>query len=377
MSEGALSGLLVVALEQAVAAPLCTARLADAGARVIKIEREGGETARNYDAAVHGTSAYFAWLNRGKESAVLDLKNPAELDVLFAMLERADVLVQNLVPGALARMGLTADVIRQRFPRLVAVSINGYGQDTAYAPMRAYDLLVQAESGICAVTGTPETPSKIGVSAADIATGMNAHSAVLEALIERDRTGSGRQIEIAMFDAMADWMTVPLMHYEYAGKETGRHGLSHASIYPYRPFACRDGVVIIAVQTNGEWKKLCTDLVGRPDLGEEPAFATNALRVANRALVDHELEPVFDSLSVSEAIARLDAAGIAWGRYSEVRDLAAHPALRRIDVTLPDGQTASMPRPAGRGPQFQPGPVPGLGTATTAIRTEFSLQGSR
>jgi len=374
MSEGALSGILVVAIEQAVAAPLCTVRLADAGARVIKIEREGGETARNYDSTVHGTSAYFAWLNRGKESAVLDLKDQADLYVLFSMLERADVLVQNLVPGALSRLGLTPDVIEKRFPRLIAVSINGYGQDTPYAPMRAYDMLVQAESGICAVTGTPDAPSKIGVSAADIATGMNAHAAILEALIERGRTGRGQQIEIAMFDAMADWMAVPFLHHHYAGKETGRYGLSHATIYPYRPFTCRDGVVIIAVQTNQEWKRLCTNVVRRAELGEDAAYATNALRVTNRIAVDQELEPMFNSLSVAEAIARLEAAGVAWGRYSEVRDLSSHPALHTVEVTLPDGQKASMPRPAGRDECFQPGPVPGLGTATAAVRAEFSSQ---
>jgi len=250
MSDLPLSGLLVVALEQAVAAPLCTVRLADAGARVIKIERAGGETARGYDSAVQGSSAYFTWLNRGKESAVLDLKG-ADLGLLYAMLARADVLVQNLIPGALARLGLTPEVLATRFPRLIAVSINGYGQDTAYAPMRAYDMLVQAESGLCAVTGTPDTPSKIGVSAADIATGMTAQAAVLEALIARGKTGLGQQIEIAMFDAMADWMTVPLLHYEQAGRETLRHGLSHASIYPYRPFACADGSLIVAAHGCG------------------------------------------------------------------------------------------------------------------------------
>ncbi|MFT4014659.1 MAG: CaiB/BaiF CoA-transferase family protein [Paracoccus sp. (in: a-proteobacteria)] len=371
MSEGALSGLLVIALEQAVAAPLCTVRLADAGARVIKIERAGGETARHYDAAVKGTSAYFAWLNRGKESAVLDLKAPDDLAVLFAMLERADVLVQNLIPGALARMGLGPKVIAERFPRLIALSINGYGQDTPYAPMRAYDMLVQAESGICAVTGTPETPSKIGVSAADIATGMNAHAAILEALIERGRTGRGKQIEIAMFDGMADWMAVPLLHYEHAGGETGRYGLSHASIYPYRPFACADGTVIVAAQNNGEWKRLCEGVVGRPELVEHPAFATNALRVANRAALDRELEPAFARLAVAEAIALLEAAGVAWGRYTEVRDLGAHPALRRVDVALADGQRVALPRPAGRDAGFRPGPVPGLGADTQAIRAEF------
>lgn len=372
MSEGALSGLLVVALEQAVAAPLCTVRLADAGARVIKIERAEGETARNYDSTVSGTSAYFAWLNSGKESAVLDVKQPDDLQLLMSMLEQADVFVQNLVPGAIARMGLTPEVIEARFPKLIAVSINGYGQDTAYASMRAYDMLVQAESGVCAVTGTPETPSKIGVSAADIATGMNAHAAVLEALVERGRTGRGKQIEIAMFDAVADWMTVPLLHYEHAGRETGRYGLSHASIYPYRPFACQDGTVIVATQNNGEWKKLCEQVVDRPDLVLDAKYAQNALRVANRDTLDQELEPAFRSMTAQMAIARLEAAGVAWGRYSEVRDLSNHTALRRFVATLPGGKQVTLPRPAGRSETFQSGPVPGLGEHTTAIRTEFA-----
>lgn len=370
MSEGPLSGLLVLAIEQAVAAPLCTVRLADAGARVIKIERDGGETARHYDAAVKGTSAYFAWLNRGKQSAVLNLKDDADLDLLFAMLTRADVLVQNLVPGALARMGLTPEIIATRFPRLIAVSINGYGQDTAYAPMRAYDMLVQAESGLCAVTGTPDTPSKIGVSAADIATGMNAHAAVLEALIARGQTGHGKQIEIAMFDAMADWMAVPLLHYEHAGRETGRYGLSHASIYPYRPFTCADGTLIVATQNNGEWLRLCQAL-GRGDLTARAEFASNALRVSNRAALDAELEPCFSGLSVADAIALLNSAEIAWGRYTELRDLGRHPALRRVEVALEDGQRITVPRPAGRDATFQPRSVPATGADTHAIRQEF------
>lgn len=372
MSEGPLSGLLVVALEQAVAAPLCTVRLADAGARVIKIERKGGETARGYDSAVKGASAYFVWLNRGKESAVLDLKG-ADRELLFAMLERADVLVQNLIPGALARMGLTPEVIARRFPHLIAVSINGYGQDTPYAPMRAYDMLVQAESGICAVTGTPDAPSKIGVSAADIATGMNAHAAVLEALIERGRTGMGRQIEVAMFDGMADWMTVPLLHYEHAGRETGRYGLSHASIYPYRPFECADGTLIVATQNNGEFAKLCTTL-GCAGLPGRPEFATNALRVQNRGQIDAELEPIFATLTIAEARTRLEDAGIAWGRYSEVRDLSAHPALRRVEVRTENGNLVSLPRPAGRDASFHPGAAPKLGADTEIIRSEFAAK---
>lgn len=370
--QGPLSGLLVIAIEQAVAAPFCTVRLADAGARVIKIERNGGETARHYDAAVKGTSAYFAWLNRGKESAVLDIKAPADRALLDAMLARADVLVQNLVPGALARMGLDVATIKARFPRLIAVSIPGYGQDTPYAAMRAYDMLVQAESGLCAVTGTPETPSKVGVSVADIATGMNAHAAILEALYERGRTGRGKSIEIAMFDGMAEWMTVPLLHYEHDGRQTGRYGLSHASIYPYRPFQCTDGTVIVAVQTNGEWRRFCARVIARPELADAPEFCTNALRVANRNALDRAAEPVFAALALADAIARLNAAGVAWSRYNEVADLGGHPALRRIEVTLPDGASVTMPRPAGRDGDFRAGPVPAEGQHTAAIRREFA-----
>lgn len=368
MSEGPLSGLLVVALEQAVAAPLCTVRLADAGARVIKIEREGGETARGYDSTVHGSSAYFVWLNRGKESAVLDLKG-ADIALLYSMLEKADVLVQNLAPGALARLGLTAEVIATRFPRLIAVSISGYGQDTDYAPMRAYDMLVQAESGICSVTGTPETPCKIGVSAADIATGTSAHAAILEALIARAQTGRGQQIEIAMFDAMADWMAVPLLHHEQSGRDTGRHGLSHASIYPYRPFPCADGTLIVATQNNAEWQRFCVAL-DRPDIAARAEFETNALRVANREALDAELEPLFAALTVAEAIARMEAAAIAWGRQTEVRDLGRHPALRRVEVQTGTA-TVLLPRPAGRDARFRPGSVPALGAETARIRREF------
>lgn len=371
MTAGALSGVLVITLEQAVAAPLCTVRLADAGARVIKIEREGGETARHYDAAVKGTSAYFVWLNRGKESAVLDLKQADDRDLLLAMLGKADVLVHNLVPGALGRMGLGPEVIAARFPRLIAVSICGYGQDTGYAGMRAYDLLMQAESGLCAVTGPPEAPAKVGVSAADIGTGMNAHAAILEALIERGRTGRGKQIEIAMFDSMAEWMTVPLLHFEHAGMEAGRHGMSHASIYPYRPFACRDGAVIVAIQTQAEWGRLCTRVLDRPELAMHPDYATNAQRAANRLALDRELDPAFAALPLSEAIARLDAAGVAWGRYNAVRDVANHPALRRVGITLPNGEVVTLPRSAGRDAHFAPRRVPQLGEHTDAVRAEF------
>lgn len=377
MTDKPLKGLTVIAIEQAVAAPLCTLRLADAGARVIKIERPEGETARNYDDAVHGTSAYFAWLNRGKESAVLDLKAAPDRAILDAILRRADVLVQNMSPGALGRMGLTEDHIAKAFPRLISLSILGYGQDTGYADMKAYDMLVQAESGLCAVTGTPEVPSKVGVSAADIATGMNAHAAILEALIARGITGQGQSIEIAMFDGIADWMTVPLLHFEHLGRETGRFGLSHASIYPYRPFDCADGTVIVAVQTNAEWARLCETVLKRPDLTSRAAFQTNADRVANRAALDAELEPIFAAVTQADMIAALQSGGIAFARYTSVAELPNHPALRRMDVTLPCGETVTMPRPAGRSAGFSTGPVPRLGAHTDAIRCEFGANSTQ
>lgn len=366
-----LADLLVVSIEHAVAAPLCTVRLADAGARVVKIERAEGDTARQYDAAVKGTSAYFAWLNRGKESAVLDLKNPSDLALTHRMVARADVFVQNLAPGSTGRLGLGAAQLVTKHPRLIIVDIVGYGQSTPYRSMRAYDMLVQAESGLCAVTGTPDTPSKVGVSVADIATGMNAHAAILEALIARAKTGRGRAIEIAMFDGMADWMAVPLLHLEHEGRETLRHGLSHAAIYPYAPYACRDGDVVIAIQSGAEWRRFCAGVLGRPALHDDPRFADNPSRLRNRHALDGELRPFFARLARGEAIALLEAHQIAWSRVSTVRDLAAHPALRRVNVPLPNGEIFAIPRPAGRD-ALEAGAVPSLGAHTAAIRAEFA-----
>jgi crotonobetainyl-CoA:carnitine CoA-transferase CaiB-like acyl-CoA transferase len=368
-----LDNILVVAIEQAVAAPLATARLADGGARVIKIERAEGETARHYDRTVKGTSAYFAWLNRGKESAVLDLKSPQDLAVAHEMVAHADVFVQNLAPGAAVRLSLGAHDLVARHPRLIAVEIVGYGQDTKASGMRAYDMLVQAESGLCAVTGTADVPSKVGVSVADIATGMNAHAAILEALLERGRTGKGKAIEIAMFDAMADWMTVPLLHLEHAGRETARHGLSHASIYPYAPYRCTDGSVIISIQNPAEWKRFCAVMLERPELVNDPRFADNPARVRNRDVLDAEIVPAFAGLTLAQAIERLERGDIAWGRISQLRDLSAHPALRRIDGVLPDGEGFTLPRPAGRSGNDGPKRVPGLGEHSEAIRAEFAV----
>ena len=365
-----LAGIFVVAFEQAVAAPICTMRLADAGARVVKIERPEGDLARHYDHAVQGTSAYFAWANRGKESAVLDLKQPADLALANRMIERADVFVQNFAPGAASRLGLGSKELAARHPKLIAVDIVGYGQDTPYSAMRAYDMLVQAESGICAVTGTPETPSKVGVSIADTAAGMNAHAAVLEALIARARDGKGRAIEIALFDGMADWMSVPLMHFEHQGQVTGRHGLSHASIYPYAPYRCRDGEVVIAIQNHGEWQRLCQGVLDKPELATDPRFADNPARVMNRDALEAEITEIFARFTTKEIIAKLKAEKIAWAKVSGLQDLSAHPALRRVCVEVPGGHFQAV-APALH-PHLDAGPVPALGQHTESIRREFA-----
>lgn len=365
-----LAGLLVVAVEQAVAAPLCTARLADAGARVIKIERPEGDTARYYDAAVHGMSAYFAWLNRGKESLVLDLKSAEDRQVVEIMLGKADIFVQNLAPGAAERLGLGAAQLVARFPRLIGVDIVGYGRDTASGALRAYDLLVQAESGLCSVTGSPEQPAKVGVSAADICTGMNAHAAIVEALYARERSGKGAAIEMAMFDGLADWMNVPLLHHDYAGRVTERYGLGHASIYPYRPYACRDGEIVIVAQNADEWGRLCRRVLARPELVDDVRFAGNTARLTHRNALDEEIAPFFAALTTQEAIERLTAAGLAWGRVSTVADLSAHPALRRIACRAPGG-TFELAAPPLH-PDLAGASVPALGEHSAAIRREFA-----
>jgi itaconate CoA-transferase len=351
-----LSGLLVIAIEQAVAAPLCTQRLADAGARVIKVERAEGETARHYDKAVHGQSAYFVWLNRGKESSVFNLKDLDDVAVVRKMILNADVLVQNLAPGALARLGLGIDDLRAENTRLIAVSIIGYGQDTNYADRRAYDLLVQAESGVVAMTGGPDTPSKVGVSVADIATGMTAHTAVLEALIERGITGQGRTIDGSMFD--------------YRGHETPRAGLNHAIIAPYGPVTCSDGDIIVVVQNPEEWKRFCSDVLGDSGLETDPRFVDNPSRVENRDALGAIMAVVFAKLTRAEAAAKLQRASLAVGQISSIVDVSKHPALRRVSglVGQSSYQIAAPPLHLDMGEK----PVPELGEHTAAIRQEFT-----
>ncbi len=340
-----LQDLLIVSLEQAVAAPTCTCRLADAGARVIKIERPEGDFARGYDSLAGGESAYFVWLNRGKESVVLDLTRDDDKGLLEAMLARADVFVQNLKPGAVAKLGFAIERLRKDYPRLISCSISGYGETGPYAARKAYDLLIQAEAGLASVTGSPDAPARVGVSVVDIATGMNAYEAVLEALIGRGRTGEGAALSVSMFDAMAEWMTVPLLHHE-GGKSPQRLGLAHPSISPYGVFPTGDGAdILISIQNDREWRILARDVMGDPALAQDPDFATNVERVKRRAVTDGKVAASFAAMPVDELSDKLAKADIAFARVNDTALLAAHPHLRRITVGTPSGPV-SYPAPA-------------------------------
>jgi crotonobetainyl-CoA:carnitine CoA-transferase CaiB-like acyl-CoA transferase len=368
-----LAGLLVVSMEQAVAAPTCSVKLADAGARVIKIERADGDFARGYDAACNGLSTYFVWLNRGKESVTLDIKQPRDKALLSALLAKADVFIQNLAPGAMARAGFGSAELRARHPRLITVDISGYGEEGEYAAMKAYDLLVQAESGLCAVTGRAEGPGRVGVSACDIACGMNAHAAVLEALIERGITGKGKGIAVSLFDGMADWMNVPLLYYEGTGKAPSRIGLAHPSICPYGAFETSDGaLVLISIQNEREWAEFCAKFLDEPELPQREGFRSNVERVANRPMVDAHVGAKFATMSRDACAAKLRGANTAYGFVNGVDGLSAHPALRRVTLETERGPIP-VAAPAARfddGPRAL-GPVPALGQHTEAVRREF------
>jgi len=367
-----LEGLLVVSVEQAVAAPQCTCRLADAGARVIKVERPEGDFARQYDHVVHGESANFVWLNRGKQSVVIDLGKAEDKVLLEAMLAKADVFVQNLKPGALAKLGFAFARLRKDYPRLICCSISGYGESGPYAQRKAYDLLIQAESGVSSVTGGPEAPARVGVSIVDIAAGLNAYEAILEALIARDRTGKGAEISISMFDAMAEWMTVPLLNEE-AGNPFKRIGLAHPTIAPYGVFKTRDGVeILIAVQNNREWRVLAEKVLGDASLGNDPKFATVPKRVEHRAQTDAKVAADFAKHDAAALMKKLEAADIAFARVNDTALLSKHPHLRRITVAAPSGPV-SMPAPTllRPGETRTYGPIPALGAHTGIIRKEF------
>jgi itaconate CoA-transferase len=362
-----LQGITVIAVEQAVAAPFCSSRLADAGAHVIKVERPEGDFARGYDAAAKGQSSYFVWLNRGKDSVVIDLANSEGRASLERLIAGADVLLQNLKPGAMDKLGFSLQRLKKDYPSLITCTISGYGDDGPYADRKAYDLLIQAESGLASITGGPDGPSRVGLSIVDIATGATAHAAILEALIARSRSGKGADIRISMFDVMADWLAVPLLNAE-AGNPPQRMGLAHPSIAPYGVFRSKDGKdILISIQSEREWKKLCAEVLGQPDLPGDPRFANMVERVRNRKLTDTAVGDIFATMTRDELLQRLSGADIAFAEVNTMADLAVHPHLRRIEVATPNGPVA-YPAPAAIvvDEPRRYGAVPGIGERIAA-----------
>ncbi len=371
---GPLEDLLVVSLDQAVAAPYVASRLAEAGARVIKVERAAGDFARDYDSVVNGESAYFVWLNRGKESIVLDIKDYKDAQLLHNMIDQADVFIQNLAPGAADRAGFGSDALRARNPGLITCDISGYGEDGPYRDMKAYDLLIQAETGLASVTGSPEAPGRVGVSIADISAGLYAFNGILLALLQRAKTGEGDALKVSLFDAMADWMSVPMLFQNYTGKAPQRLGMNHPSIAPYGAYSSNDDKqVIVSIQSKREWERFCAEVLKNSELARDPRFCNNESRVANRDELDDKINAVFGTLERNEIVRRLKAAMVAFGALNSVADLTRHPQLRRVTVETPAGPVI-MPAPPIRylNNKFTPGPVPQLGQHTDAIRAEFS-----
>ncbi|MFI8767284.1 CaiB/BaiF CoA transferase family protein [Streptomyces sp. NPDC053792] len=376
-----LAGVTVVAVEQAVAAPFATRQLADLGARVVKIERpDGGDFARGYDTAARGLASHFVWCNRGKESVAVDLKDPRGLALVRRMVAGADVFVQNLAQGAAARLGLDAATLCAAHPWLIAVDVSGYGAEGPYAHKRAYDMLVQCEAGLVSVTGTPEQPVKSGIPAADIAAGMYAFSGVLAALVRRGTTGRGGPVEVSLLDSLAEWMGHPLHHGMHGGKAPARTGLAHAVIAPYDAYPTADGgLVLLSVQNDREWRRLAEQVIGRPDLADAPEFATNTARVAGRAATDAVVAAALAPLTAAEALARLDAAGIACARLNSVAELADHPQLTARDrwreVESPVGPLRSLLPPIvfPDAPEPRMDRIPALGQDTDEVLAELGV----
>ncbi|WP_265516910.1 CaiB/BaiF CoA transferase family protein [Nitratireductor luteus] len=370
---GPLEGILVVALEQAVAAPMASSRLADAGARVIKLERPEGDFARSYDAYVNGLASYFVWNNRGKESCVVDLKTPGDLTLVEEMLARADVFIQNLAPGATDRLGIGSGDLRRRFPRLVVCDIAGYAPGTPDHTRKAYDLLVQADAGLSSITGSETSgPTRVGVSICDISTGQAAYAAIVEALYAREKTGNGSHIELSLFDTMAEFMNVPYLARKYGGSEPPRPGLAHPSIAPYGVFHTIDGDILISIQNDREWTVLCETVLGDPELASDPRFATNNARVANRPGADARVQESFSHRSFAELAELLDRVRIAYGRVSNMGDLMVHRSVTVANVETATGTAELIAPPVivdGRRPEL--GRVPALGEHSESIREEF------
>ncbi len=366
-----LEGITVVTLEHAIAAPFCTRQLADQGARVIKVERPGvGDFARAYDTRVNGLASHFVWTNRSKESLSLDLKAEAAPEILDRLLAEADVLVQNLAPGAAARMGLSYAVLSQRYPKLIVCDISGYGEDGPYRDKKAYDLLIQSESGFVSITGTPDEPSKAGCSIADIAAGMYAYTNILTALLQRGRTGKGRHIDVSMLEAMTEWMTYPL-YYAYDGATPPpRAGAAHATIYPYGPFATGDGkTVMLGLQNEREWVSFCQQALQQPALATDERFNANAKRTAARAELRALIEQTFAPLTAAQVVERLDAAGIANAQVNTMADVWAHPQLqargRWTEVATPAGPVPALLPPGCTDARMDA--VPALGQHTRSV----------
>ena len=372
-----LNGLRVVALEQAVAGPFCSRQLADMGADVIKVERpDGGDFARHYDGALNGLSAYFAWLNRGKRSITLDLKQPRDLAICGRLIARADVFVHNLAPGAVERFGFRYDALAERCPRLIWCGISGFGPDGPYHERKSYDLLVQGEAGVMSLTGTPEAPAKVGISIADIASGLYGYSSILASLINRGRTGRGERIDISMLESLTEWVTPALYVWQGTGQAPARAGMRHNMIVPYGVYACADGAVNFAIQNDREWRRLCADVLAMPALADDRRFRTNTDRVQNRTELETLIESQFRRLSQAELINRLDRAEIANGAVNEVPDVASHAQLaarnRWTKVASPVGMIPALipPHNLAHAPS-QMGAVPGLGEHTQEILLEL------
>jgi crotonobetainyl-CoA:carnitine CoA-transferase CaiB-like acyl-CoA transferase len=370
-----LENLTVVAIEQAVAAPLATRQLADMGARVIKVERpEVGDFARSYDETVQGQSSFFVWLNRGKESITADLKDPADRELIERLLGRADIFLQNLAPGAASRMGLGAEQVVERHPRAIAVDLSGYGAGGPYEHKKAYDLLIQCEAGLLSITGTPQQPAKVGISVADIAGGMYSFSAILAALYARERTGRGAALSISLFDALAEWMGHAAAYGHGSGHDPRRSGAAHASIAPYGPFSARDGrELFVGVQNEREWRLFCDTVLEQPQLAEDPRFATNVARNDNVDALGGAIARLLERLDLEELERRLDAAGIAYGRMRAAGDLFEHPQMtgrdRVREVETPAGPVPALLPPIGfPGAEARMGPVPALGAHDESVR---------
>lgn len=378
-----LEGITVVSLEQAVAAPLATRHLADLGARVIKIERPGvGDFARGLDTRVRGLSSHFVWPNRSKESLTLDVKHPEARTVLTKLLGRADVLVQNLAPGAAARLGLSAEALRPERPRLIVCDISGYGAGGPYGEKKAYDLLIQAEAGLLSITGTPEEPAKAGIAVADIAAGMYAYSSILAALLLRERTGQGSHIEVSLLEALCEWMLYPLYYSLDGAPAPLRTGAAHATIAPYGPFTAGDGkTVIFGIQNEREWAAFCRVVLERPEIATDERFATVARRVENRDVLSRVIHEVFSNLTAAEVVARLDRAQIASARMNELAEVWEHPQLKALqrwrEIASPSGPLPAL-LPPGSNDAFEPrmDAVPALGEHTDAILAELGYSES-